>query len=87
MQIIKKWNKLYLENNTNITNEGLRWLQGVHTLDLWSNTNVTNEGLKWLQGVHTLNLWSNTKITNEGLRWLVSYEISRYQQEFVDIRP
>ena len=27
-------NKLYLENNTNITNEGLKWLQGVHTLNL-----------------------------------------------------
>ena len=62
------WKRTINLNHTQVTDEGMKWLQGVRTINLW-NTNVTDEGMKWLQGVHTINLY-NTKVTDEGLKWL-----------------
>ncbi|HMP28587.1 MAG TPA: F-box protein, partial [Saprospiraceae bacterium] len=37
-----------------ITNEGLKYLKGVHTIDIEGCKKITNEGLKYLKGVHTI---------------------------------
>ena len=63
------WKRSINLSFTEVTDEGLKWLQGVHTIDLrWIK--VTDEGLKWLQGVHTIDLRYNTKVTDEGMKWL-----------------
>ena len=54
------WKRSIDLNGTNVTDEGLKWLQGVHTINLWS-TEVTDEGLKWLQGVHTHSIFTTQK--------------------------
>ena len=66
----KNIHTLKLKYNTNITDEGLKYLSGIHTLHLWENTNITDEGLKYLSGIHTLNLVWNKNITDDGLKYL-----------------
>ena len=75
--VCKKWLKAFKKGlhkrnidltYTKVTNEGLKYFQGAHTIYL-SYTNVTDEGLKYLTGAHTIYLW-NTDVTNEGLKYL-----------------
>lgn len=66
----KEIKKLVLKNNTNITDDDLKYLKGIQTLYLNSNINITDEGLKHLEGIQTLYLNSNKKITDEGLKHL-----------------
>ena len=77
IKVCKLWKKAFKRTlhkrsinfaGTNVTDEGLKWLQGVCTINL-GDTEVTDEGLKWLQGVHTIDLRS-TEVTDEGLKWL-----------------
>ena len=44
----------------NITDKGLEYLKGVHTINL-GYTKITDKGLEYLKDVHTINLW-NVKI-------------------------
>ena len=62
------WKRSINLSFTEVTDEGLKWLQGVHTINL-NHTKVTDEGLKWFQGVHTIDL-GYTQVTDEGLKWL-----------------
>ena len=38
---------------TRITDKGLEYLKGVHTINLWNCTKITDKGLEYLKGVHT----------------------------------
>mmetsp|Transcript_18451 Transcript_18451/g.20518 ORF Transcript_18451/g.20518 Transcript_18451/m.20518 type:complete len:405 (+) Transcript_18451:24-1238(+) len=52
-----------------VTDEGLKALAGVRTIDIESTT-VTDEGLKALKGVHSISLRLCTNITDEGIKAL-----------------
>ena len=45
-----------------LTDQGLKYLKGVHTINLYRCEKITDEGLKYLSGVHTINLSSCEKI-------------------------
>ena len=53
-----------------ITDDGLKHLKNVHTLDLWDCEEITDDGLKYLKNVHTLYLRGCRKITDDGLKYL-----------------
>ena len=57
-------------NNNNWKDKDLKYLTGIHTLNLGYDINITDEGLKSLVGIHTLNLWDNTNITDDGLKYI-----------------
>ena len=54
---------------TKITDKGLEYLKGVHTINLGNVQNITDKGLEYLEGVHTICL-NNTNITDKGLEYL-----------------
>jgi hypothetical protein len=62
--------KICSKLSTNITDNDLTYLKGIHTLHLAWNTNITDAGLKNLKGIHTLRLYSNENITDKGLVYL-----------------
>src|SRR5690606_37097551 len=46
--------KLNLYCNANITDDGIKNLTNIHTLDLSSSDTITDEGIKKLTNIHTL---------------------------------
>ena len=55
---------------THITDEGIKHLGKVHTLNLSGCNKITDEGVKYLGKVHTLNLSGCNKITDVGVKHL-----------------
>src|SRR5438874_1265859 len=63
-----KWFKINC--SCEITDKGLKYLKGVHTINLYNCNKITDKGLKYLKGVHTINLACCNKITDKGLEYL-----------------
>ena len=55
---------------SDITDNGLHNLKGVHTIDLSHCDKITDNGLEYLKGVHTINLSHYYNITDNGLEYL-----------------
>ena len=54
---LKKLKKLCINGtSTTITDEGLKWLEGIENLELYNCTCITDEGLKYLKGIRRLEL-------------------------------
>ena len=54
---------------SNILDNDLKYLKGVHYINLKFCEKITDKGLKYLKGVHSINLrWTN--ITDKGLKYL-----------------
>jgi hypothetical protein len=53
-----------------ITNNGLKYLKSVISIDIRRNINITDEGLKYLESVKSINISSCDRITDEGLKHL-----------------
>ena len=69
-KVISKFRKLkyvILLGNSNITDNGLIHLKGIHTLKIKNNTKITDNGLEYITGVHILELNSNDNMTDNGL--------------------
>ena len=58
--------------NWKITDEGLKYLTNVTSINLYCCSKITNEGLKYLTNVTSINLYCCSKITNEGLKYLTN---------------
>ena len=52
---------------TNITNKGLKYLKGVHTINLKFCNQITDKGLEYLKGVHC---GENLHNVGKGLKYL-----------------
>jgi hypothetical protein len=61
----------------NITDCGLKYLQGIENLSLNHNANITNLGLRSLIGIQSLSICHNPNITVEGLRSLQGIQVLR----------
>src|SRR5580692_8310264 len=59
-----------LSNCEQITDKGLAYLKGVHTINLSNCKQITDEGLIYLKGVHSINLTWCEHITDKGLAHL-----------------
>ena len=59
-----------IECNYNITNEGIKHLTQLRSLNLSSNKTITDEGIKPLTQLKNLNLFNNNTITDEGIKHL-----------------
>ena len=70
--IISKYGKLFNIKTTDkiIIDEDLKYLKGVHTIDLWGCNKITDKGLEYLKGVHTINLSCCYGITDKGLEYI-----------------
>ena len=66
--------KLNLNYCNQITDEGLKYLKGVHTIYLEYCNQLTDEGLKYLSGVQNINLRECNQITDEGLKYLAGVQ-------------
>lgn len=53
-----------------ITDEWLKYLKHVHTLDISNSPQITDEGVKYLKNVHTLNISGCYKVTDKGIKYL-----------------
>src|SRR5439155_1234972 len=53
-----------------ITDGGLEYLKGVHTIDLYYCNKITDKGLEYLKDVHTIYLEGCNQITDKGLEYL-----------------
>ena len=83
--LIKKFNFAFLKRNikyfkfnlrnTFITDKGLQYFKGVHTINLSDCDQITDGGLEYLKGVHTINLNGCNKITDKGLEYLKGVHI------------
>ena len=62
-----KYFKFNFRKNNQITNKGLEYLKGVHTINLDNCNQITDKGLEYLKGVHTIDLSYCNKITDKGL--------------------
>ena len=51
-----------MNDNCNITNFGLKYLQNIRHLELYYNSDITDEGLKYLQYVNYLDIYSDSFI-------------------------
>lgn len=62
--------RLHMEYNRNITNDGLKYLDGGNIKELLLDLcdQITDEGIKHLRGIKKLNLRTNQNITDEGLK-------------------
>jgi hypothetical protein len=72
IQLITKYNKknILIKCFGSITDNELKYLAGVHTINLSYCKLVTDNGLKYLSGVHTIDLtWCNL-VTDNGLKYL-----------------
>jgi hypothetical protein len=58
---------LDLGESSQISDEGLSHLKGIHTLDLKWCEQISDKGLEHLKGIHTLNLTGCSQITDNGL--------------------
>mgnify|MGYP000129361887 CR=1 FL=1 len=56
--------------NKKITDEGVKHLSKLTSLNLDSNKEITDEGIKHLSNLTCLVLWCNYKITDEGMTYL-----------------
>ena len=50
--------------------QGLKYLTGVHTINLSGCNQITDQGLQYLKGVHNINLKDCNQITDQGLQYL-----------------
>ena len=50
-----------IEDNNNITNKGLKFIQNIQHLILHSNKKISDEGLKYIPNIKHLNLSVNKK--------------------------
>src|SRR5438552_2356538 len=80
-----KWFRIQCAYNA-ITDKGLEYLKGVHTIDLTFCNKITDNGLEYLKGVHTIYLGGCKKITDKGLEYLKGvYTINlRYCNQITD---
>jgi hypothetical protein len=63
--------RIDLKNLTNfVTNNVLKNLSGVHTLNISRCNGITDDGLKYLEGIQNLNISHCTGITDSGLQHL-----------------
>ena len=73
--------QLKLSHFSQLTDNDLSYLTGVHTINLCGCNKITDQGLKYLagkpaltsgklKGVHTINLSQCNKITDQGLQYL-----------------
>ena len=58
-----------------ITDTGLQYLTGVHTINLSDCHQITDTGLQYLTGVNTINISYCNKITDTGLQYLKGVHI------------
>src|SRR5438874_10325186 len=63
-----KWFRINCSKS--ITDKGLEYLKGVHTIDLYNCNQITDKGLEYLKGVHTIDLYNCNQITDKGLEYL-----------------
>jgi hypothetical protein len=49
-----------LNNREDITDDSLKILSGIHTLNAWNCNKITDAGLSHLKGIHTLNISGGT---------------------------
>ena len=75
-------NTLSLNDNQNITDEGLKYIPNITVLFLCRNEKITDQGLKHIPKIKQLHLNSNENITNAGLAYIPNVE--RY---FLKIYP
>ena len=59
--------KIDLNNEIQLIDEDLKYLKGVHTIDLIRVNKITDKGLEYLKGVHTIDLSGCEQITDKGL--------------------
>jgi hypothetical protein len=71
-QVFTNCRIINLNNCYQITDNGLKHLIGVHTIDLRYHNQITDNGLKHLIGVHTINLRYCNQITDNGLKYLIN---------------
>ena len=57
-------------SETKITDAGLQYLKGAHTIDLSSCRYITDQGLQYLIGVHTINLYGCCVFDNKWFQYL-----------------
>ena len=67
---INLWRFNILLGDSKITDQGLSYLQGVHTINLRRCKQITDNGLSYIKGVHTIDLRFCNKITDKGLNHL-----------------
>lgn len=56
--------------NENITDECLKHLPSLQSLEIYRNRNITDKGLKYIPKLQSLNMIYDENITNEGLKHL-----------------
>ena len=62
--------RVFLDHCGTITDNHLKYLKGVHTLELFGcRTNISDIGWKYLSGIHTLDI-PDSNITDSGLQYL-----------------
>ena len=86
-KILKQYDYIkYLNvwNNPNITDEGIKHMTQLHSLDASWNEKITNEGIKHMTQLHSLNASYNEKITDEGIKHMTqlhSLNVSGYMKK------
>jgi hypothetical protein len=67
----------YINNEllNKITNNGLKYIPNIHTLNLRNNKNITDYDLKYIKNIYTLNLYWNENITDNGLKYIYNIHI------------
>ena len=58
---------------TKISNDNLKYLKSVHSINLSDCKQITDNGLRHLKGVHTIDLYNCQQITDNGLQHLRKY--------------
>ena len=58
-------------SNNKITNEGLKYLTNVTSINLFCCNQITDEGLKYLTNATSICLYYCKKITADGKEWLI----------------
>ena len=67
----ERYAKLFpIDCRSDITDNELQNLKGVHTINLSFCDKITDNGLQYLKGVHTISLSGCNKITDDGLQYL-----------------
>src|SRR5439155_216276 len=68
-----KWFKI--DYSWKITDKGLEYLKGVHTININNCNKITDKGLEYLKGVHTIYIHNCNQITDKGLEYLKGAKI------------
>jgi hypothetical protein len=82
LSLVERKNYRFIVNGMglyNFTDDDLKYLPNLTSLNLWNNTEITDNGLKHLTNLTSLNLGNggsgdNNKITDEGIKYLNKLE-------------